>query len=335
MTIKSRIALTLPNGATRNLADVIAAAQRAEALGYDDIWLSDTGNLDALTASAMLLSQTDKLRIGIAVVPVSPRTPVALGAAAATLDQISPGRFILGIGSSSKTMIEGWHGLEFSKPLTRVRESLAILRQIFAGEKTHFDGEFLHSHNYRTSMAPVNVPLYVAALRANMLEMAAGLADGVILNLFPQDALPKIMAHIRAGAEKAGRDPASVEVVCRYQVAVTDDPAAARARMRKGFVPYFATSVYNQFLRWTGHEKAADDILAGWQSGDRERTATAFSDELIDAIAIIGSADECRARIHEYAAMGINTHIITPLAETPEEFEATLTAFAKGAFRFN
>jgi alkanesulfonate monooxygenase SsuD/methylene tetrahydromethanopterin reductase-like flavin-dependent oxidoreductase (luciferase family) len=209
-----------------------------------------------------------------------------------------------------------------------------LLRQIFSGEKTNFDGEFVHSHNYRNSAAPINLPIYVAALRANMLEMAAGLADGVILNLFPCDALPKIMEHIRIGAEKAGRDPASIEVVCRYQVAVTDDPARARAQMRKGFVPYFATSVYNQFLRWAGHKKAAEAILAGWQSGDRARTAAAFSDDLIDAIAIIGSADECRQRIHEYAKLGIHTHIITPLGETPQEFEATLTAFAKEKFSF-
>jgi len=335
MTIKPRIALTLPNGATNTVAEIIAAAKIAEKLGYDDIWLADTGNLDALTLSALLLSQTQQMRIGIAVVPVFPRTPAVLGATVATLEQIAPGRFILGIGSSSKTMMEGWHGVEFKKPLTRVRETLALLRQIFAGEKTHFDGELIHSHNYRTSAAPIATPIYVAALRSNMLEMAAEFADGIILNLFPRTALPKIMEHIRIGAEKAGRDPASIEIVCRYQVAVTDDPATARARMRKGFVPYFATSVYNQFLDWTGYKQAAEEILAGWQTGDRERTSRGFSDELIDSIAIIGSAQECRQRIDEYAEAGINTHIITPLAETPKEFDTTIAAFGKAVFNFS
>lgn len=335
MSIESRIALTLPNNNTRTVADVMAAAQQAAALGYDDIWLADTGNLDALTLSALLLSQTERMRIGIAVVPAYSRTPVVLGTTAVTLDQISPGRFILGIGSSSKPMMEGWHGLEFKKPLTRVKETVAVLRQIFAGEKTDFDGEQVRSHRFRSSATPAKVPVYVAALRANMLELAGAVADGVILNLLPARAVAKVLEHVRIGAEKAGRNPDEIEVVCRHQVAVTDDRAAARDQLRKGFVPYFATSVYNPYLAWAGYPEEAEAILAGWQAGDRERTSQAFTDELADAVGVIGTEAECQARIREYTAAGIHTHIITPLMASDAERDATIAAFGRDRFRFN
>lgn len=335
MSIQSRIALTLPNNSTRSVADVIAAAQQAEALGYDDIWLADTGNLDALTLSALLLAQIERMRIGIAVVPAYSRTPVVLGTTAVTLDQISAGRFILGIGSSSKPMMEGWHGLEFKKPLTRVKETVAVLRQVFAGEKTHFDGELVRSHRYQTNAAPARVPVYIAALRANMLELAGAVADGVILNLLPPRAVAKVLEHVRIGAEKAGRNPDEIEVVCRHQVAVTADPGAAREQLRKGFVPYFATSVYNPYLAWAGYPQEAEAILDGWQSGDREATGRAFTDELADAVGVIGSAEHCQARIRDYAAAGVHAHIITPLMASDAEQTATIAAFGRDQFSFN
>lgn len=334
MGIKQRIALTLPNNSTRTVADVMAAARRAEALGYDDIWLADTGNLDALTLSAVLLAQTEQLRIGIAVVPAYSRTPVVLGATAITLDQISPGRFVLGIGSSSKPMMEGWHGLEFRKPLTRVKETVAVLRQIFAGEKTDFDGELVRSHRYHNNQAPSGAPVFLAALRPKMLELAGAIADGVVLNLLPPRGVAKALEHVRRGAEQAGRNPDDIEVVCRHQVAVTEDRGAGRDLLRRGFVPYFATSVYNPYLAWAGYPEEAEAILAGWQAGDREATARAFTDEVADAVGVIGTAEECRARIRAYAEAGIHTHIITPLLTDAAGREATIAAFGREQFHF-
>lgn len=334
MGIKQRIALTLPNNSTRTVPDVVAAARQAEALGYDDVWLADTGHLDALTLSAVLLAQTERLRIGIAVVPAYSRTPVVLGATALTLDQISPGRFALGIGSSSKPMMEGWHGLEFRKPLTRVRETVAVLRQVFAGEKTDFDGEQLRSHRYRSDAAPADVPLIVAALRPKMLELAGAVADGVVLNLLPPRGVAKALEHVRRGAEQAGRNPDEIEIICRHQVAIGDDRAAGRELLRRGFVPYFATSVYNPFLAWAGYPEEAEAILAGWQAGDRDATARAFTDEVADAVGVIGTAEECQARIRDYAAAGIHTHIITPLLTDAPGRDETIAAFGRERFRF-
>ena len=333
MSLPARIALSLP-APTGSVADTIAMAQQAEALGYDDIWLADAGGLDAFTLTPMLLEQTEKLRLGIAVVPAYTRTPAVMASTLAVINQAYPGRFVPGFGTSSHAIIEGWHGLQLEKPLTRMTETVALLRTMLAGGKTDFQGNTLQSRGYRQAPSEPPVPIYLAALRSKMVERAAEIADGVILNLFPQPVLPRIMEHIAIGAERAGKNPADVEVVCRHMIVVSDDKAAAREAFRAGFVGYYATPVYNKFLAWPGYEDAAAEIREGWAAKDRERTAAALPDELIDEIAIIGSAEECQAQMREYAAGGIHTNIVSCIYPTPEIFEATIKTFAAENFSF-
>jgi len=328
-----RTAITLP-GLSASVAETLALARRAESAGYDDLWLADAGGMDALTLAAVLAQNTSRARIGIAVVPAYTRTPAVLASTAATIAQIAPGRFILGLGTSSHAIIEGWHGLHLTKPLTRMRETVTLLRQMLAGEKTRFSGETLKSHGYRQEPVPGGVPIYLAALRPGMLELAAELGDGVILNLFPRQVLARIVDHVRIGAERAGKDPASVEIVCRHQIAVTDDPAPTRELFRRVFASYYSTPVYNQFLAWAGYEDAAREIREGWASGDRERTAAALSDELIDEIAIIGTREQCQQRIIDYARGGIHTHVVSCLGFDAQVVDATYQAFAPSHFSF-
>lgn len=329
MAIPRRRAVTLASY-TGDVSDLLALAVRAEEEGYEDVWFADTGAPDALTLAAAVAERTRRVRIGIAVVPVYTRTPAVLAASAATLAKLAPDRFVLGLGTSSHTMIENWHGLQLEQPLLRVRETVQLLREIFSGEKTNFSGKTLRSRGYR--QAPVQVPLYLAALRPNMLELAAEIGDGVVLNLFPRKALPKIMAHIRAGATRAGKSPDEVEVVCRYQVMVTDAPDQGRQAVRTFLSGYYATPVYNRYLAWCGYPEAAAEIAAGWQEGNRERTAAALSDELIDDIGIIGDADCCRRRLRECAQAGIHTHILSCVDLGPQVPGTTLAAFGGSNF---
>lgn len=332
MPPRQRIALTLPV-ASGSVAASIAFGQRAEREGYDDLWLADIGGTDALTLAALLGQATSRVRIGIAVVPAYTRTPAALACTAATIAQVAAGRFVLGIGSSSHTMIEGWHGLALDRPLTRLRETTQLLRQIFAGEKTAFDGKTLRSQGYRQPATPGGQPVYLAALRPQMLELAAEVGDGVILNLFPRRALPRIREHIAAGARRAGKAPDDVEVVCRHQVLVTDDAGAGREAFRRAFAPYYATPVYNQYLAWAGHAAAAAEISAGWAAGDRQRTAAAMTDALVDEIAIIGSREYCQERLRDYGCGGIHTHVLALLGNDAAAQDATYQAFTPANFR--
>ena len=326
MPPRQRIAVTLPAGS--RIADTIARVRQAAEDRYDDAWFGDGGAPDSLTTAAALAPHAGAMRIGCAVTPVYTRTPAVLAATANALGQILPGGFVMGLGSSSPTMMEGWHGAAFEKPLTRVRETAIMVRSMLAGEKSDFRLETLRSRGYRQAPLERPVPIYLAALRPAMCEMAAEIGDGVVFNLWPRRALPKMIEHVRIGARRGGKDPADVEIVNRFMVLVTDDKAAALARFKRLMAPYYATSVYNRFLAWAGYEDAAAEIAAGWAARDRGRTVGAISDALAEEVAIVGAADECRARLREAAEGGVHTHIIAPLSDDPAEIARTFAALA-------
>ena len=327
------MAVTLPAGP--RLEDTIARLRWAEENGYPDAWFSDSGAPDTLTQVAAVAHHTSSIRIGVAVTPAYTRTPAVIAASVNVIGQVLPGRFVMGIGSSSQTIMGQWNGIALDRPLTRVKETAILVRSMLAGEKSGFAGETVSSRGYRQAPLDNPPPLYIGALRPKMIEMAAEYGDGVIFNLWPSSALPKMMEHVRIGAERAGKNWEDVEIVNRAMVLATDDKAHGRNLFRAAFAPYFATPVYNRFLAWAGHEATAETINAGWAAKDREKTTGAFSDELIDEIAIIGTEEEIRERIQQDADGGVHTHIVAPLAASSEEVERTLAAFTADKFQFS
>jgi probable F420-dependent oxidoreductase len=309
--------------------------QWAEDNGIPDAWFSDSGAPDTLTQIAAVGHHTRNIRIGVAVTPVYTRSPSVLAASANVISQVIPGRFVLGLGSSSQTIMGQWNGIPLDKPLTRVKETAQLVRQMLKGEKTDFRGETLSSRGYRQTPAENPPPIYIGALRPKMIEMAAEVGDGVIFNLWPQGALPKMMEALKRGAQNAGKNWQDIEVVNRAMVLCTDDKALGREIFRAAFGPYYATPVYNKFLAWAGYEEAATTIAEGWAEKNREKTAGALTDALIDEIAIIGTEDEIRARIQADADGGVHTHIIAPMAATAADLERTYNAFTAANFQFS
>jgi len=310
----------------------VEAARWAESLGYDDLWLPDAGGVDALTLAGLVLAKTERIRVGVAVVPAYTRTPAVFAATLATLESAAPGRFVLGLGSSSHVMIEGWHGLPFDHPVARVRETVDLLRCMLAGEKTDFEGEVLSSHGYQQPPVAAPVPIHLAALRPRMIDLAAARAEGIILNLFPRAALPRVFDTIDAALARHGRDRSAIEVGTRISVTVTDDVDAARTAFRRGFIPYYATPSYNSFLTWAGHPEAARAIREGWAARDRAACYAAMDDALVDEIAIAGSAEHCQSRIRELHAAGITTPLMFCLSSDRAVVDATFAAFAPANF---
>jgi probable F420-dependent oxidoreductase len=304
----------------------------AESIGYDDVWLPDAGGTDALTLSAVVLGGTQRIRVGIAVVPAYTRTPAVLAATVATLADLAPGRFALGLGTSSEAMIEGWHGMKLDRPATRMRETMTLLKTILAGEKTAFCGETLRSTGYRQPALAAKVPLLLAALGPRMIELAASVADGVILNLFPLSATEALVGQIRQAAARAGRPPDEIEVCSRFQVMVTDDLPAARNAFRHLFTPYYANPVYNRSLAAGGHARQATTILESAAAGDWRRARAALDDDLVDSIAVIGSREHCQERVRTYVDAGITTPILFCLSPDPDVQRATYSAFAPAEF---
>ncbi len=309
------------------------AAARMERLGYESVWIADTGaGPDAFVVAAAAASATTRLRIGTAVVPAYTRTPSVFAGSAGAVAQLAPGRFVLGLGASSETIVQAWGGVPFERPLAYVREAVTVIRRMLAGDRVGFDGTYLRTRGFRlVSQPPQPVPIYLAALMPPMLELAGELGDGVVLNMMPVDAVPRMLAHVRRGAERAGRDPATLEIVARFQVVVTDDPASARAALRQMFGPYFATSVYNRFAAWCGFADEAREILAGWQAKDRGRNLAAVTDEMIDRIAVIGTVEECRRRLRAFHEAGVTTPMVHPFLFDETALWAALEGLAPGS----
>ena len=333
MALARRMAVTLPAGP--DIGHTIDRLRWAERNGYADAWFSDSGAPDTITQVAAVAPHTANIRIGIAVTPVYTRTPAVIAASVNVLGQLLPGRFVMGLGSSSQTIMGRWNGIPLDKPLTRVRETAELVRSMLTGAKSDFTGVTVQSHGYRQPPLDAPPPIYLAALRPKMIEMAAAVGDGVIFNLWPRSALPKMMEHVRMGAERAGKNPRDVEIVHRAMVLATDDKAAGRNLFRAAFAPYYATPVYNKFLAWAGYAEAADTIADGWARKDRAKTTGALTDELIDELAVIGSEDEIHQRFQDHADGGVHTHIVAPLGVSRADVDRTFEAFAAGRFRFN
>jgi probable F420-dependent oxidoreductase len=322
-----RMALSLP--LPPNVPACLDWARRAEAMGYESVWIAETGGPDPFVLAGAVAQVTQRMRIGLAVSPVYIRTPATIAAASGTVSQLAPGRFILGVGSSSHAIIENWHGIPFRRPLSRVRETVAVVRAMLNGEKVKLDGKTLRTQGFRLLVPPAGpVPIYIGALRPAMLELAGEVGDGVAVNLFPPEALPRMLEHVAIGARRAGKDPKTIEVVCRQQVLVTGDKNGARELFRAALTGYFATPVYNKFAAWYGFEEEAAMIAAGFQRGDRELTRQGMTDRFVDSLGIFGSLDECRERLAEYVAAGVTTTIVSPLTFDPEGIRRTIEGLA-------
>jgi probable F420-dependent oxidoreductase len=321
------ISLPLPGLTARDCVEIARRAERE--WGYHAVWLAETNGPDAFVLAAAIAAATEHIRIGTAVVPVYNRTPAVLAMATGTLAQLSGDRFVLGLGSSSHAIVQDWNGVPFERPLAHVRESVTILRQALGGKRTDFAGELLRSRGFRLGSPPAReVPIYLAGLRERMLALAGEIADGLVLNLFPVSALPRMLAAHRAGGAAAGRDVSGHEVVVRFQVAVGDDVERARSLVRLAFGPYVAAPVYNRFFAWCGFEAEARAVAEAFASGDRAGLARAMSDDLVDRVTILGPAERCREQLSEFVAAGVTTPVLSPLSADRGEIERTFEAFA-------
>jgi probable F420-dependent oxidoreductase len=327
---KLAITLPCPGLTTRECVDLAVKAEQE--WGYQAIWLAEVSGPDSFSLAGAIAQATSTIEIGTAIVPVYNRTPAVLAMSAATLADLSEGRFKLGLGTSSHAITEDWNGIPLKKPLARTRETVAVLRQALAGEKTEIEGETLRSKGFRLGVRTAQpVPVYLAALRERMLGLAGEIGDGLILNLFPLSALAKILKAYRAGGERVGRDVSGHEVVCRFQVGLGSDIDAARNLVRFAFGGYVAQPVYNAYFRWCGFEQEAKAVAAAFAARDRAATAAAMTDELIDRIAILGEGDACREQLAGFVAGGITTPVLSPLAGDRAGIERVFSELAPAA----
>ncbi|MCP2335098.1 LLM class F420-dependent oxidoreductase [Actinomadura rupiterrae] len=296
----SRWGLTIPLTGVP-LAEHAGLVAELPALGYTDAWSAETNGTDAFTPLALASQWAPELRLGPAIVPVYTRGPALLAQQAATIADLAPGRFVMGIGTSSDTIVERWNGIPFEDPYKRVRDTLRFLRRALAGEKVKEDYATFSVKGFKLEQAPATPPpIVLAALRPGMLRLAAREADGAITNWLAPKDVQKVRGEL-------GDEP---ELIARLFVCPTEDAAEARAIGRWMIAAYMTVPVYRAFHEWLGRGEALAAMNEAWAAGDRKKALEVIPDEVVDDLIVHGSPAACRARIREYVANGLTTPVL-------------------------
>jgi len=318
-----RLGLTLPLGSA---AQAVALARAAQDVGYEEIWMAEVNGGDSYAVGGAVAVGAPGLRIGMAVLPAQTRTPMVHAMGSLSLNQLTGGQFVLGIGLSSPNIVQDWGGQPYDRPLTRIREHLEVLQPMLRGEKVTYEGKTLSVKGFRLDGEIVDeVPIYVGALNDKMLQLTGAMADGVCLNMVGEEHLPKVLGAVRKGAEAAGRDPAKLEVVARLHVVMADDVARARDMVRMAFGAYAATPGYNRCFEWLGFVDEAKQIREAFARRDRAGVAAGVTPALAETMAIVGDAEAVRRRVRAYAEAGIDVCVINPIGDprsAPKVIEA-------------
>jgi probable F420-dependent oxidoreductase len=290
-----------------SLAEHAELAREGERLGYTDAWSFEADGLDCFSPLAVIAPAT-RMRVGTAIANVYTRGPATLASSAAGLADIAPGRFCLGIGAGSQPIVEAWNGGAFRRPATRVREMAQFLRQALAGERVVFRGETFSVDGFRLTRPPADpIPIHVAALRPGMLRVAGEVGDGVILNWLAVEDVPKSVAVVRDAAQKAGRDPAAIEITARLLINV--DPAGPEAdvAVRRHVTAYLNVPVYKAFHEWLGRSASLKPMWEAWAAGDRRGAVAAVPEQVMNDLIVRGSMEEIKRHVRRYLDAGIDT----------------------------
>jgi probable F420-dependent oxidoreductase len=295
------------------------ALQEAERLGYTDAWSYEIDGVDCFTPLALAAAWTEKLQLGTAIANVYTRAPLTLAMSANAIAEAAPGRFALGIGAGSSVIVEQWNGMAFDYPYRKVRDVAAVVRQALAGEKVTADLDAVHVKNMRLSrqLAPAP-PIYIAALRERMLQLAGGEADGAIINWLGANDVPQCVAAAREGARRAGRDPDRVEIVCRIFVCMTDQEPIIEFLGRRSIAAYLNVPVYAKFHEWLGRADALRPMWDAWQAGDRKAATAAIPRQAIDDLLVFGDAETCRRKIQAYVDAGVTVPVLNFMPTAPD-----------------
>ncbi|HEY0318168.1 MAG TPA: LLM class F420-dependent oxidoreductase [Solirubrobacterales bacterium] len=306
-----RWGLTLPLPGV-SLADHGELVKRAEAIGYTDFWSGETNGPDGFTPLALSAAWTEQARLGTGIVGVFQRGPALLAQEASALADASRGRFVLGIGSSSDRIVEGWNGIPFEKPLSKVRETVDFLQTALEGERT--------STGFKLEKMPEHrVPIMLAALRGKMLELAVERTQGAFTNFLPLGGLPKVTAQL-------GGAPADFELLCRF-FCIPGEREEVEPLARFMFSSYITVPVYTAFYRWLGYGEQIEPMLSAWEAGDRKAAAEAAPWDVIEEMFILGTPQKMKERLGAFVEGGVTTPILMLIAP-PEKLGETIEALA-------
>jgi alkanesulfonate monooxygenase SsuD/methylene tetrahydromethanopterin reductase-like flavin-dependent oxidoreductase (luciferase family) len=314
--------------AGRALEQAIERVRLAESLGYDSTYVTHIAGRDSLTVLAAYAAATERIRLGTGVLPIYSRTPAATAQTAATIDELSGGRMVLGVGVSHRLTVEAWYGQSIDRPVTEMREYVGAIRAMFRGEEPPEGEKWPTRFRFMGYEVRPELPIYIAALSPNMLRLAGEIGDGVLLWLCdPPYVRDVVIPEVTKGRERAGKTLDGFDVVPAVPAAVTADRAATLERLRGDLVTYLSLPFYRSMLERSGFGGEIAGFDEGIAAGDVDRAKAAMSEAMLDSLGGFGGAAEVRGAVQRYLDAGATSPGISPVPTA--DFDATLAAGAE------
>lgn len=312
----------------RSLEGALDRVRLAERLGYHSVYTTHLAGRDSLTVLGAYANVSESVGIGTGVLPIHSRTPAATAQQAVTIDEMSGGRLRLGIGISHRVTVENWYGGKIEKPVSEMRDYVAVLRAMFAGEDPPESKWFPTRFHFLGVRPRADLPIYLAGLSPRMLELAGEVADGVILWLCNPDYIRDVVVpHVREGRRKAGRKLDGFDIVAAVPTAVTDEVDGARATLRADLSPYFLLPFYRKMIERSGYEADVRLFDEAMERGDASGAAIAISDGFLENLGAIGPPDIAAAAVERYRDAGATSPCIGAIPGT--DFTNALEALAE------
>ncbi len=302
-------------------AGVIDLVEMTEAAGFGAFWKGESNSTDPVVLLSAAASRTKTIKLGTAIYHIYGRSPVTLGIQSATLQDLSNGRLLLGLGVANKS-IAGWHGGVFDRPLRRAREYIEIVRKVAAGERVEYEGEIYQTgKRFQLSWKPSHpvVPIYLAGLGPQMTKLVGKIADGVFINMATPAKIREIAERVREGAREAGRDPSKIEIVAKCRVSLNPDRQLARSRLRQVLTFYNLADHYSDMLKGLGFEPEVNAIQEAFQKGGFKVAMAALSDNYMDRLPVVPgtSIAEIKERLLPFTEAGA-TRLVIPYVPVTE-----------------
>ncbi len=331
MTARS---LHLPVAAQPSVDSLVSLAVLGERRGYDRVWLPESWGRDAVTVLTRIATETEQIGIGPSILNVYSRSPALLAQTAVTLGEVSAGRLRVGVGPSGPAVVEGWHGVEFDRPLRRTREYVEIFRTITAGESLEYDGDVFSVSGFRLRCEPPDepIPIDAAGMGPKSVELAGRFADGWHAIVFTPEGFRDRLEDLHRGIELGGRDQNDVRVSLSVTACALEDGERAR-ELARGHVAFYVAAMgtyYRDSLARQGYASEADAIAAAWANGDREEATALVDDELLDALCAAGTPERARSELEKFTAIeGLDEVAVGfPRGASPAEIEETVEALS-------
>ena len=329
---RERIGLTLPGGAGISKEQQLELVRHAESLGYDSIWIGEAWGPEVFTTLTWLACHTSTIKLAAGIANVFSRTPGLMAQTVATLDAISGGRAILGLGTSGKAVVENWHGIPFEKGAQRLKEYAEIVRLALSGQRVTYDGQVFKLRGFRLNMTPLrpSVPIYFASISPAGFRATGQVADGWLPIWTAAESFPGFIKEIGEAATAAGRSITDIAICADLHGTISSDPGV-RDRARAGLSHYIGGMgvYYHQLVSRQGFAQEADAIRDAYARHQQDQAAALVTDEMVDKLTLSGDAQRARARLAQYRQAGVTLPIINCVgSRSPQEVRDTLETLA-------